>query len=397
MTGDQAYVLSKNYTKQSLEGAGALKGKDGFSPIITENPDNTEDVYKLDITNAYGTFTTPDLKGDDGEGASKIDEIKVNGTPLPIALDKSVNIEVPTTAKDIGALPLTGGELSGLLTPNGGIDHAGHNYYIQYPKDGAYHTRNSTVIGYLKIKLPVSWTGTFIKFKVSILNGASNTSVDYIISGYCQSNGNWGYTTAVCLSNAVSPLRNLSVMFGANESNESIIAIGEANTAWSYPQIQISDIVLGWNNIEYSKWKSGWDISVDAKPLLTINTTITNNLPSAQKAEQDGNGNVIATTYAKNNVYAEGKFTGQRAEFKISETGTYLAIALSEEGSAAVLIDFYKASASYYKYISISSNYISITMSSIGSTELVTSINDLNTNGDYSRQKKYLVYKLMSF
>ena len=95
MTGDQAYVLAKNYTKQSLEGAGALKGKDGFSPIITENPDNTEDIYKLDITTAYGTFTTPDLKGDDGEGASKIDEIKVNGTPLPIELDKSVDITVP--------------------------------------------------------------------------------------------------------------------------------------------------------------------------------------------------------------------------------------------------------------------------------------------------------------
>lgn len=37
----------------------------GFSPIITPNPDNTDDVYKLDITTEEGTFTTPNLRGGD--------------------------------------------------------------------------------------------------------------------------------------------------------------------------------------------------------------------------------------------------------------------------------------------------------------------------------------------
>lgn len=54
----------------STKNAGVLpkgeKGNKGFSPTITENPDNTNEIYKLDITNEDGTFTTPNLKGTGG-------------------------------------------------------------------------------------------------------------------------------------------------------------------------------------------------------------------------------------------------------------------------------------------------------------------------------------------
>ena len=45
-----------------------VKGEPGFSPTITENADNTDKIYKLDITTADKTFTTPNLKGADGQG-----------------------------------------------------------------------------------------------------------------------------------------------------------------------------------------------------------------------------------------------------------------------------------------------------------------------------------------
>ncbi len=54
----------------STKNAGVLpkgeKGDKGFSPTITENPDNTNEIYKLDVTNENGTFTTPNLKGTGG-------------------------------------------------------------------------------------------------------------------------------------------------------------------------------------------------------------------------------------------------------------------------------------------------------------------------------------------
>ena len=48
------------------EGGSGAPGKDGFSPVIVENADNNDDVYKLDITTKTGSFTTPNLKGQDG-------------------------------------------------------------------------------------------------------------------------------------------------------------------------------------------------------------------------------------------------------------------------------------------------------------------------------------------
>ena len=110
-----------------------LKGDAGFSPTITENADNTDKIYKLDITTADSTFTTPNLKGADGtggEGASTwskisdkpfeslstdfsvengelkvvggtgeentIESISVNGTPISVDENKNVDIAVPS-------------------------------------------------------------------------------------------------------------------------------------------------------------------------------------------------------------------------------------------------------------------------------------------------------------
>ena len=59
-----SYALCKKIAEH------AVKGEPGFSPTITENADNTDKIYKLDITTADSTFTTPNLKGADGQGGT---------------------------------------------------------------------------------------------------------------------------------------------------------------------------------------------------------------------------------------------------------------------------------------------------------------------------------------
>ena len=91
--------------KNGNNGADGQPGQDGFSPTITENADNTDKIYKLDVTTADGTFTTPNLKGKDGSGSSTgeenvIESIKVNGVVQTVADDKSVDITVPTVDVD---------------------------------------------------------------------------------------------------------------------------------------------------------------------------------------------------------------------------------------------------------------------------------------------------------
>ena len=78
------------------------KGDPGVSPTITENADNTDKIYKLDIETVDGKFTTPNLKGADGQGgtgggeANIIDSISVNGVNVAPDENKNVDIEIPS-------------------------------------------------------------------------------------------------------------------------------------------------------------------------------------------------------------------------------------------------------------------------------------------------------------
>ena len=51
----------KTYVKKSLIGQGALKGQDGFSPTVVVKT-NTDSEYVLTITDANGSYDTPNLK-----------------------------------------------------------------------------------------------------------------------------------------------------------------------------------------------------------------------------------------------------------------------------------------------------------------------------------------------
>lgn len=64
-----------------------IKGDKGFSPTITENPDNTNEIYKLDVTNEGGTFTTPNLKGTGGglDPDKYYDKTQINTLIEPLA------------------------------------------------------------------------------------------------------------------------------------------------------------------------------------------------------------------------------------------------------------------------------------------------------------------------
>lgn len=132
MTGLQAYVLSKKYTAQSLDGVGALKGApctiksttetdEGTIVVFgwTDNNDTTQEttilikngaagngiakiekINTVDLVDTYritfddgGTFDYEVINGG-GSGSGKIDIVKVNGVELPV-IDKAVDITIP--------------------------------------------------------------------------------------------------------------------------------------------------------------------------------------------------------------------------------------------------------------------------------------------------------------
>ena len=56
-------TLSDGSTVTTANKIKTIKGDDGFSPTITEDAGNTDDIYKLVIADKNGSITTPNLKG----------------------------------------------------------------------------------------------------------------------------------------------------------------------------------------------------------------------------------------------------------------------------------------------------------------------------------------------
>ena len=61
MRGDTALIQAKRYVDKTLKGQGALKGQDGFSPTVKENPNNTADDYRFDGRNKYSHVICKEL------------------------------------------------------------------------------------------------------------------------------------------------------------------------------------------------------------------------------------------------------------------------------------------------------------------------------------------------
>ncbi|WP_310603538.1 BppU family phage baseplate upper protein [Anaerosporobacter sp.] len=57
-----------NYEYTNLKGDTGNVGARGFSPTVNEDKNNTNNIYKLNIVNEDGVFTTPNLKGQNGTG-----------------------------------------------------------------------------------------------------------------------------------------------------------------------------------------------------------------------------------------------------------------------------------------------------------------------------------------
>ena len=147
--------------------------------------------------------------------------------------------------------------------------------YIAYPSGGSYKNGIPGTTGYLTITLPAAAynSATMVRFKVSIFNYVASTSVDYLISGYVYTNGDWYNVTATCLGRKGQSLSNLKVRFGRSNTN-NYVYIGESTTVWEYPNVEISDVHVGHAG-SYNQWNKGWSISFGTS-LETINHTVEN-------------------------------------------------------------------------------------------------------------------------
>lgn len=100
-----------------IKGLDGKDGKDGVSPTITV-AENTDTVYKLEITDVNGSFTTPNLKGEKGEGGSATVDLKA-GSNIEISEDNVISVLTTNDVEHDNTRPITS---AGVSTIVGNID-----------------------------------------------------------------------------------------------------------------------------------------------------------------------------------------------------------------------------------------------------------------------------------
>lgn len=101
LKGEQGIQGSQG--ERGEQGIQGEQGEKGFSPTITENEDNTEDVYKLNIINEEGTFTTPNLKAQGTSGTSDHNVLENRNMPdqHPIKAITGLNEALQSSIQDV--------------------------------------------------------------------------------------------------------------------------------------------------------------------------------------------------------------------------------------------------------------------------------------------------------
>lgn len=179
---------------------------------------------------------------------------------------------------------------------------ASSSHHIVSPGGGSYATGTSSVTGALKIQLPVSWTNAMMNFEVDIYNYNTASVSTYHISGYNYApSTKWQNIAAY--SNGVGNKSNLTVRFG-HDGTYCCVLIGEVDTVWSYPQITVRDVYLGYSTQNIATWSKGWELSfVTTLPTISANAVIEN-----PNRTQDGTANRIAW-YSTDKSISSGTIT----------------------------------------------------------------------------------------
>jgi hypothetical protein len=141
------------------------------------------------------------------------------------------------------------------------------------PGGGTYVTSASSVTGAIVITLPQT-VFPMLRFTVKVYT-YDGLSFDIDCGGHT-SGGLW-YNTFAYMTTQNRPALNVRFTYG---SGLMYVYIGELGTVWSYPQVFITDVQVGYTNYEYNRWDDGWTIGFNSSTYNNISATQTVYPPS---------------------------------------------------------------------------------------------------------------------
>lgn len=283
--------------------------------IGTDSPARRLDVREGNVqivANFQSTSTTSSrIKFTDANTGAENVNIGATGTSLAMWTNNTVRMTI-----------LSGGNVGiGTTNPGAKLQVAGtvatdsaladvDAYRIIKPNGGVRVTANSSETGAIKITYPVSYTNTMHRVKLNIYEYTTNESFTIYFGGYNYSPSSEWYNEFAYILNNPGVDRNFTVRFG-HDGSRMVVYIGELASGWTYPQIFIEEVELGYSG-QSSTWRDGaWAIGFEASAFQNITRTISN--PQATNWARNGssvyfeNGNVgIGTVTPTHKLHVNG-------------------------------------------------------------------------------------------
>ena len=157
---------------------------------------------------------------------------------------------------------------------NGAISYFDSNFvHVLRPESSFYKSGNGT--GYIKIKLPQSWTSNFLSFDVHVYQNTGDQNSQSFTLKVGGNNNNqsdsWQNVYAQLLSSNTN--HNFNVRFG-HDGDKCAIYIGESNSSWLSPLINLYNFSASYSDSSSTAdhWNDGWGISI-VSSLGTISKT----------------------------------------------------------------------------------------------------------------------------
>ena len=158
------------------------------------------------------------------------------------------------------------------------------------PDGASYVTQASSVTGAIAITLPI-WGAPMVRMTIKIYEYATNESFTVSCGGHT-SGTNWYNPFAYIVGNP-SKDRRFTVRFGRSASSLlPVVYIGELASTWSYPQVWVTDVQVGFASISAS-WASGWSIAFRTGSYENVTQTISNSQVGYQQTANTANSVVL--------------------------------------------------------------------------------------------------------